>query len=364
MLPNYTFFYQKSDSSAFSALKIIRTLQSMSNKKLRKVLVIRYSSIGDIVLCSPVFRTLKKQLGTEIHWLTKSGFAFINEYNPYIDKTFKYDHNLKEIIPALIDEDYDLVIDLHKNIRSWRMKRSLGKPVLTFDKINFEKWILTNFRRDIIKEPRHLVDRYFAALEKIGIRNDEEGLDYFYDPEVTNPVPVFPYIAYGIGGTYHTKKMPAKHIIRHFSNLPHPLVLLGGKSEIEAAEEIEKSLGDRCINLVNRCNLHTTGKILEEAEWVISHDTATMHMAAAFRKKILSIWGATAPALGMTPYLPGSLNHQSVILEKENLSCHPCSKLGNQKCPRGHFKCMTTLDQEIVDQKIRQINNLKDPDFS
>lgn len=329
----------------------------MSTKKLQKILVVRFSSIGDIVLCSPVFRTLKKQLGAEVHWLTKSGFAFINEHNPYIDKTFRYDQNMKEVIPELANENYDLVIDLHKNIRSWRVKRKLGKPTLTFDKINFEKWVLVNFRKDIIREPRHLVDRYFAALQKIGIRNDGEGLDYFYGPGIENPVSATPYIAYGIGGTYYTKKMPAEHIIRHFNDLPHPLVLLGGKTEREAAEEIETALGDRCINLVNRCNLHTTGKILEEAEWVISHDTATMHMAAAFRKKILSVWGATAPALGMIPYLPSHLKHRSVILEKENLSCHPCSKLGGKKCPRGHFKCMTALDQKFVAQKIKEISD-------
>lgn len=331
----------------------------MQHKNLQKVLVIRFSSIGDIVLCSPVFRTLKKQLQTEIHWLTKAEYAFVNEHNPYIDKIYKFDQNLKETIDELKLENYDLIIDLHKNIRTWRVKKGLKNPSLTFDKINFEKWILVNFRKDIINEPRHLVDRYFAALQKIGIQNDGEGLDYFYGPETQNPVPVNSYIAYGIGGTYYTKKMPAEHIIRHFNDLPLPLVLLGGSTEAEAAQKIKSALGDRCINLVNKCNLHTTGKIIEDAEWVISHDTATMHMAAAFRKKILSIWGATAPPLGMTPYLPSELLHQSIILEKENLSCHPCSKLGNRKCPRGHFKCMTTLDQNKVIRKIDEIHRLK-----
>jgi ADP-heptose:LPS heptosyltransferase len=107
--------------------------------------------------------------------------------------------------------------------------------------------------------------------------------------------------------------------------------------------------------MVNQCDLHTTARILEDASYVISHDTATMHIAAAFRKKILSVWGATAPGLGMYPYLPKAFEKYSVIVEKENLSCHPCSKLGNDKCPKGHFKCLTTLDQEKVMQKINEL---------
>jgi len=133
---------------------------------------------------------------------------------------------------------------------------------------------------------------------------------------------------------------------------------LGGKTEEEAAQLIKSELGDRSINMVNQCDLHTTGRILYDATYVISHDTATMHMAAAFRKKILSVWGATAPELGMTPYLPKQFEDKSVILQKDNLSCHPCSKLGNDKCPKGHFKCLTTLDHDKVNQKINHLLDL------
>ena len=203
-----------------------------------------------------------------------------------------------------------------------------------------------------MKDPVHLVNRYFQALAPLGVINDGRGLDYFYGENTLNPITEKPYIAYGIGGTYPTKKMPATEIIRHFNSLPFPLVLLGGKTEENDAAFIKQALQDRCINMVNRCDLHTTGKILEEAAYVISHDTATMHMAAAFRKRILSIWGATAPGLGMTPYLPKQFSAYSVLLEKEGLRCHPCSKLGHAKCPKGHFKCMTALEPERVQRTI------------
>ena len=324
----------------------------------KKILVIRFSSIGDIVLCSPVFRILKKQWNAKVHWLTKPGYSFVNQYNPYIDQTHTLEDTFENTIRKLKEVDYDLIVDLHKNLRSWRFKRALQRPSITFDKRNVEKWVLVNFRINWMKEPVHLVDRYLEALRPLGLEDDGEGLDYFYGDHTPNPLPVKNYIAYGIGGTYSTKKMPAAQIIRHFGNLPLPLVLLGGRTEAVDAQKIKEALGESCINMVDRCDLHTTGKILHDANYVISHDTATLHMAAAFRKKILSVWGATAPELGMTPYLPKQFSRNSVLLEKENLSCHPCSKLGSKKCPKGHFKCMTELDQQHVQNKIDQLLNI------
>ncbi len=318
----------------------------------KRILVIRFSSIGDIVLCSPVFRSLKLQLGSEIHWLTKPQYGFVNEHNPYIDKIHTLEDSFQATLEKLSEWEFDLVVDLHKNLRSWRFKRAIKSQSLTFDKRNLEKWVLVNFRWNLMKEPIHLVDRYYDAIGSLGIINDGQGLDYFYGKSTQNPIQEHPYIAYGIGGTYHTKKMPATEILRHFNRLPFPLVLLGGKTEEDEARIIEETMKDRCINMVNRCDLHTTGKILDDAEYVISHDTATMHMAAAFGKRILSVWGATAPELGMTPYLPPQLKSHSIFLEKDNLRCHPCSKLGHARCPRGHFKCMTAMDPEFVQRKI------------
>lgn len=339
-------------SPKYTYLALMSRLESTHPKK---ILVIRFSSIGDIVLCSPVFRLLKKHWNAEIHWLTKPQYSFVNEHNPYIDRIITLDDSFEQSLEKIQQTNYDLVVDLHKNLRSWRFKRALKSPAITFDKRNMEKWVLVNFHMNWMKEPVHLVDRYLQALQPLGIEDDGEGLDYFYGENLENPIPMKDYIAYGIGGTYHTKKMPATQIIRHFANLPLPLVLLGGKTEESDAQIIKDAIGDRCINMVNRCDLHTTGKILDDAEYVISHDTATLHMAAAFRKKILSIWGATAPELGMTPYLPKQFSQNSVLLEKENLACHPCSKLGNTKCPKGHFKCMTELDEEYVQEKINQL---------
>ncbi len=102
-----------------------------------KFLVIRFSSIGDIVLASPVLRCLKKRVITsEVHFLTKLSFKAVTEANPYVDKFFYYDNNIDEII-GLLKEEYDYVIDLHNNFRSNKIKRSLGVQSHTIDKLNF-----------------------------------------------------------------------------------------------------------------------------------------------------------------------------------------------------------------------------------
>src|ERR1700722_2893847 len=107
-----------------------------------KFLIIRFSSIGDIVLTTPVIRCLKKQLATaEVHYLTKAAFLPILKANPYVDRIHTLtDNDLNATIEELKKEDFDYVIDLHHNLRTWKVKRGLKKQAFSFDKLNVEKW--------------------------------------------------------------------------------------------------------------------------------------------------------------------------------------------------------------------------------
>src|SRR5579862_4942407 len=97
-----------------------------------KFLIIRFSSIGDIVLTTPVIRCVKKQVdNAEVHFLSKRSFKTVTDCNPYIDKFFYYDNNLAELIKELKKEKYDFVIDLHKNIRSYRIRFALQCKTLS-----------------------------------------------------------------------------------------------------------------------------------------------------------------------------------------------------------------------------------------
>lgn len=319
---------------------------SASLKSLHlKILVLRFSSIGDIVLTSPVMRCLKKQTGAEIHYLTKHTFAPILEANPYIDQVFTFQKEIhSDLIASLKGENYDQIIDLHHNLRSLRLKLSLGRPSYSFDKLNWEKWLLVNLKINRMPD-LHIVDRYLDTVRHLGVKYDGQGLDYFIPPEENlNEValPSSPFIAFAIGATHATKRLPEGKIIELCQKMEQPIVLLGGKTEQATGERIAQSMGPQVINLCAKLSLHQSALVAKAATKVVTHDTGLMHIAAALRKPILSIWGSTVPQFGMWPFYPTGLD-LNTSMEVSGLSCRPCSKIGFDHCPKGHFKCMRDL---------------------
>ncbi|OFY86291.1 MAG: glycosyl transferase [Bacteroidetes bacterium RIFCSPLOWO2_12_FULL_35_15] len=317
---------------------------------LKKILIIRFSSIGDIVLTTPVIRCIKEQKPEiEIHYLTKKSFKGILENNPYLTKIHILEKNVKDVISELKKEKFDFVIDLHNNLRSSRIKINLGKPSSSFKKLNFKKWILVNFK--INKMPAlHIVDRYMQTVEKLGINNDNKGLDYFIPEKDEIQITSLPsvhqkgYIGFVIGAKHFTKQLPTEKIISICKKINQPIILLGGKEDIAKAYEIEKAIGTNIYNACGKYNLNQSASLIKHAKKIITHDTGLMHIAAAFKKEIISVWGNTVPAFGFTPYL-ADLN--SKMVEVKNLSCRPCSKIGYDKCPKGHFKCMVDIDENL-----------------
>lgn len=323
-----------------------------------KILVLRISSIGDIVLTTPVIRCLKQQItGCQIHFFTKKGFEPILANNPYIDKLFFLDKNLPVIIKELKKENYDYIIDLHHNLRTWLIKNALGKKAYSFNKLNLEKWLLVNFK--INKLPAlHIVDRYFETVKKLSVKNDLKGLDFFIDDKNEITLNLLPknfqkgFIAFAIGGQHATKRLPEEKIINICRKLEQPIILLGGKEDANTGEKISSFVGrDKVFNTCGRYNIQQSASIIKQAQKVITHDTGLMHIAAAFKKDIISVWGNTIPEFGMTPYLAGK---KSSIIEVKDLNCRPCSKIGYHKCPKKHFYCMNLIDENDI---VEAVNN-------
>jgi ADP-heptose:LPS heptosyltransferase len=323
---------------------------------MKKILIIRFSSIGDIVLTTPVVRCLKQQLPeAEIHFLTKKQYIPLLQANPYITKIHLYKENFRELIPRLKTEHFDCLIDLHKNIRSHYIRFHLRRPATSFPKLGFQKWLLTRWKIDRL--PRiHVVDRYFRAVEPLGIRNDGQGLDYFFPDPAPFPVKerfpgiTGPFIAIAIGGRHATKIFPPKRVAGLCPRLPDPVILLGGKEDMIRGEEIVQATGGIARNACGFLTLHESASVISQAACVISNDTGMMHIAAALKKPVISLWGSTVPAFGMYPCFPPELKHLSAIVEVSGLKCRPCSKLGYDACPRGHFDCMEKIDiQKIAD---------------
>ena len=319
-----------------------------------KVLIIRFSSIGDIVLTTPVIRCLKNGPGEpEIHYLTKKHYTPLLSSNPYIDRIWHYDHNFGKLLPELRKERFDFIIDLHRNWRSARVKLALGRPSQSFPKLNLQKWLMVNFKFNLLPDV-HIVDRYFRAVESLGVVNDGEGLDYFIPQGEEAGIGTFPlwlregFTAVVIGGKHMTKIFPAAKVAEVCRKLERPVILLGGKEDRERGEEIIRMTGGSIYNGCGEFGLNQAASIIRQADSVLTNDTGMMHIAAAFSKKIVSVWGNTIPAFGMYPYLPSDAAHSSLIAEVTSLSCRPCSKLGFRECPRKHFRCMNDMDTDEI----------------
>ncbi|MBL7921933.1 MAG: glycosyltransferase family 9 protein [Bacteroidia bacterium] len=318
--------------------------------KLKKILIIRFSSIGDIVLTTPVIRCAKAQLkGTEIHYVTKEAFKSILEHNPNIDKLHTFKEDVSEVYDQLKAENFDVVIDLHKNLRSLRLKQKLGIKSYSFNKINLQKFVAVNFKQINKLPDRHIVERYFDAIAPIGVTNDGKGLDHFINNndkvDVTKLIPSSSkFVALVAGGSYFTKKIPLNKLVEICNSLSLPIIVLGGKEDKTIADELQKQF-PQIINACGQYSINQSASIIEQAEWVITSDTGLMHIASAYDKKIISVWGNTIPEFGMGSYMPQAENK---ILEIKGLSCRPCSKLGYKRCPKGHFKCMNDINYSFL----------------
>jgi ADP-heptose:LPS heptosyltransferase len=317
-----------------------------------KVLVIRLSSIGDIVLTTPVVRCMHEQLpNAAIHVLTKPQYAAIFEANPHVAQVVLYTNDQKALVKDLKAEGYDLVVDLHKNLRTLKLKRQLGVKAYSFPKLNVRKWVLVNFKRPVMPEI-HIVDRYFRAVEKLNVKNDGKGLDYFIpDTAEIDVEQVFGesnYITVAMGAQYATKVLPIQKLTSILSQVDETVVLLGGKEDFSRAEEVVKSLPEkRILNFCGQFSLHQSADAVRKSRVILTNDTGLMHIAAAFDTQIVSVWGNTVPELGMYPYRPEKPNTYS-IHQVEGLSCRPCSKIGFQECPKKHFKCMMEQDERAI----------------
>jgi ADP-heptose:LPS heptosyltransferase len=317
---------------------------------MTKILILRFSSIGDIVLTTPVIRNLKLQMpSAEIHYCTKKSYGQLIQNNPYLDKIFFFEKDLSSLVRQLQAEKYDYIIDLHNNLRTRMIKWRLGSRSFSFNKLNFKKWIYVNFKINLMPDV-HIVDRYMETLKKFNIQNDQKGLDYFIPAEDEINPSFFPpsyregYIAFAIGAQHYTKKLPPDRIIELCEKINQPIILLGGKEDEEVGKYVEayfirKNKNFTIYNGCGKFQLNQSASIINHSRAVYSHDTGLMHIAAALKKPVFSIWGNTVTSFGMYPY-----KTDFKVLERKNLSCRPCSKIGYNKCPKGHFKCMNEIE--------------------
>ncbi|MBK8520418.1 MAG: glycosyltransferase family 9 protein [Ferruginibacter sp.] len=328
---------------------------------MAKFLIIRFSSIGDIVLTTPVIRCLRKQYpDDEIHFLTRQAFKNIVEHNPYINKIHTLGDSFELMLHELATEDYDYIIDLHHNLRTLRVKKHLKQVrSFSFNKLNIEKFIFTSFKINTLPK-KHIVDRNFECIQPLGVVNDGMGLDYFipaFDQVKESELPtshMHGFIAVVIGAALATKKMPLHKLKELCAAIDHPIILLGGKEDYENGKAIAGVDEIKIYNACGKFNLNESADLVKKSKLVITHDTGLMHIAAALQKPIISVWGNTVPAFGMYPYYGKRSNVNYDVIEINKLWCRPCSKIGYKKCPKGHFKCMEKIVVNDIVNLVKQ----------
>ena len=327
-----------------------------------KILVIRFSSIGDIVLTTPVMRLIKaKYPDCELHFVTKKKFKDVVALNPHIDILHLLDDNLSDLINELKATEFDYVIDLHNNFRSKRVRRNVRIKergnIYWLNKLDVRKFLYTAFKINCLPDV-HITDREVDTLKALGIENDNLGLEYYISEDDNNQALQLTsslsdgYVAFVIGATYYTKRMPAELIARVCDGIKKPVVLVGGPGDADAAQVIEsKCKNNRILNLCSKLPLNVSAGIVKNAILVIAHDTGLMHIAAAYKKNILTLWGNTVPEFGMYACEPGKWSADFEV----KLKCRPCSKLGHHKCPKKHFNCM---NQQPLDAIVAKANDI------
>lgn len=341
--------------------------------KIMKILIIRFSSIGDIVLTTPVLRCLRRQYPDAIiDYLIKPSFKAVLHANPYISNLKMYEPDAPSFWEDLKAQEYDYVIDLHHNLRSLKIKKALQGEAYSFPKLNIQKWLYVNCKWKSLMPDKSIVERYFVAVASLGVKNDGEGLDYFITKsEETEPddIPMghwAGYVACVLGGSKGTKQLPTAQWIKLAQQCQKPIIFLGGPEDRVQGEEIIAAL-PQSAHIYNACGkfkLNESAHLVQKAKVVVSNDTGLMHIAAAYQRSIIALWGNTTPELGMYPYY-GNNNLKTIIsskmvnIENTQLSCRPCSKIGYAKCPKKHFKCMNDLDMALVMQRIEDFWKLK-----
>lgn len=323
-----------------------------------RILIIRLSAMGDIILTTPIVRFIKNSIpNCTIDFLVTDKFSDIFTDNPYIDNIILYDKSLsiaeiKLQKQRILNEHgkYDIIIDLQNNLRSKIFKSGLADKYYKIQKRRLHKLLLVNLKRSIF-ENRHIVDNYCKAIEKLTIKKDKQpnqifidGIDEIFEKKKTT-------IAIAPGAHHFTKRLPISKYVEIINNIKKTidfqLIIVGGKQDIILGEQIIKDtkLNDT-INLCGSLSIRETAKAISRCDAVICNDTGVMHIASCFDIPIAAIFGSTVQELGFTPY-----NSDYKVFEVD-LNCRPCSHIGKSKCPKGHFNCMNLIDTNDISEWI------------
>ena len=327
--------------------------------KHQKILIIRLSSIGDIVLSTPLIRVLRNKFpNSQIDFIIKKEFSELLKYNPNLTNLIEFntENGFKELLRLkrqILKENYDLIIDIHNNLRSIFLRMFTGAHVVRINKRVFKRFLLVKFKINLYKNAIHVVDRYIETLSNFSIKNDNQGLEIFV-PEDTIEIAKNKinfsdknlYIAIAPSAKHETKRWLPERFAQLGDKLAEKfkakIILLGGKEDEDRCRFVEEMMVSKPINLCGKTTLLESAAVLSMCKLLVTNDSGLMHIGSAMKTKIVAIFGSTVKEFGFSPYAV-----ENIVIEK-NIPCRPCSHIGRNKCPEGHFKCMRDIQVEDV----------------
>ena len=339
-------------------------------KDPENILVIRLSSIGDILLTTPLIRLLRRRFpNARIDYLVKEQFAALLRTSPYIDELYTLDtrqgHSaLKRLYRSLLKSGYDLVVDVHNNFRSAYLRRLRGARVVKLRKYKLQRFVLVKFGWNFYSSVRPVHQRYIDTVAGFGIHDDRLGLEFFPDPEAQRRVDDLlkqkgwnagkATIAIVPGASKETKRWPVERFDKAAQQLgaefDAQILLLGDTRDARLTDILRQSLGNAAIDFAGKLDIMESACALNRAHLALTNDSGLMHMAAALDKPVVSIFGSTVRELGFFP-----VGRRTVVIENNNLSCRPCTHIGRASCPKKHFKCMQDIDADEVFQAAAEL---------
>jgi ADP-heptose:LPS heptosyltransferase len=320
-----------------------------------KILLIRFSSIGDIVLTFPVVNAIRKSFPeAKIHFASKKSFETLLLGAEGIDQFHLLSDSFSSFKDEVKKEKFDYIIDLHNNLRTRRLTFGSSAKIARFDKLNIRKWLFTKWKLKVMPN-MHIVDRYLDTLKVLGIHSVDQTRNTFTVPLLERviiperfPKIQGPFVTIAIGAQFKTKRVPKEKWAEIIQEIDGNIVLIGGEMDREIGDWlIENSPSKVMVNTCGKLTILESASVVSQAKSLLTNDTGMMHIAACFDTQIISIWGNTTPEFGMSPYRPEGTKTDK-IFQVEGLACRPCSKIGFQECPKKHFHCMTKHDAKAI----------------
>ncbi|MGD0590916.1 MAG: lipopolysaccharide heptosyltransferase II [Bacteroidota bacterium] len=342
-----------------------------------KTLVIRFSSIGDVVLASPLLRVLHTRFpSSQIDFVVRKEYSELIRYNPNLNHTFAFDahggfQELHRLASTLRRKKYDLIIDIQNNLRSRYIRSISGaKEIVVINKRIFARTMLVRLKKNFYLDIVSVADRYIEPVRIYGIENDAQGLEIFIPDETMHKVSGKisslklhkreNVVGFCPSAKHATKRWPEERFIeagiRLVRELKAKIILFGGKSDTVLCTTIanginKKSEGECAIEYSGQFSLLETAAAMQFCDVIVTNDSGLMHIAAAMKKKLVAIFGSTVREFGFFP-----VGTENIVIERKGLYCRPCSHIGRSNCPEGHFRCMNEIQIDDVVGSIKAVD--------